>query len=220
MGEAWQTYRAHAAHLIVIAAGILLVYAVIEGLLELAGGWIAVIAELLAGLVATYLVQAAMVLAAQDVRDGRADLSIGRTVSAASRLFLPVVGVSLLAGVVVVAGLALLIVPGLYLLTIWAVAVPVIVIERASVLPSFGRSRRLVRGNGWQVFWLLLVTSLIQLGSQQLMELALTALPAFLTTAISSVVTGALTTPFEALVVAVVYFRLAAVPSNAPAQPA
>jgi len=48
-------------------------------------------------------------------------------------------------------------------MTIWAVIVPAIVIERAGALDSFGRSRELVRGSGWQVFGVIVVLFLLQL---------------------------------------------------------
>ena len=40
--------------------------------------------------------------------------------------------------------MVLLIVPGLILLTIWAVIAPVIVVERSGVIDAFRRSRELV----------------------------------------------------------------------------
>jgi hypothetical protein len=58
---------------------------------------------------------------------------------------------SFLYGIGVAIGLILLIVPGLIVLTWWAVVAPVIVIERAGIIEAFGRSRRLVDGNGWIV---------------------------------------------------------------------
>ena len=51
-----------------------------------------------------------------------------------------------------VVGLILFIVPGLIILTIWSVASPVVVVENPGVFAALGRSRELVRGNGWQVF--------------------------------------------------------------------
>ena len=45
-----------------------------------------------------------------------------------------------------------MIVPGLILITIWAVVAPSIVVEDKGVFEAFGRSRELVRGNGWKVF--------------------------------------------------------------------
>ena len=58
--------------------------------------------------------------------------------------------------------MVLLIVPGLFLLTIWAVIVPAVVIDRTGVMGAFGRSRELVRGSGWQVFGVILVLFLLQ----------------------------------------------------------
>ena len=213
-------YRAHAAHLISIAAGIYLVAAVLEGLLYLANNVVGAIVGALIGFVAAFLVQAALVKAAQDIRDGRVDLTIGQTISAAWQVIWPVAGASILAGLAIVIGLFLLIVPGLYLITIWAVLVPAIVIERAGVFSSFGRSQRLVKGNGWNVFGILIITFLILFAAQLVLALILSALPTELSNAISTVVAGALISPFQALVVTTIYFRLVGVESGvAPAQP-
>lgn len=58
---------------------------------------------------------------------------------------------SLLVATATILGLVL-IVPGLILLTIWSVVIPVIVTEDVSVLEGLRRSPALVRGNGWRVF--------------------------------------------------------------------
>jgi hypothetical protein len=52
-------------------------------------------------------------------------------------------------------GLGLLIVPGIVFFTWFALAAPVIKIERLRVVPALGRSRALVRGSFWQVLLLL-----------------------------------------------------------------
>lgn len=44
----------------------------------------------------------------------------------------------------------------LYLLTVWSVFVPVVVLERPRGLRALGRSRQLVRGNGFRVLVLIL----------------------------------------------------------------
>ena len=49
-------------------------------------------------IIAAFLVQAALVKAVQDIRDGRVDLSFGATVSAATPYVGQVVGASILAG--------------------------------------------------------------------------------------------------------------------------
>lgn len=68
---------------------------------------------------------------------------------------------SLLAGIGVFFGLIMLIVPGLVLLTWWAVIAPVVMLEDKSGTAALGRSRELVRGHGWTVFGLIVVTSIL-----------------------------------------------------------
>ncbi len=103
----------------------------------------------------------------------------------------------------------LLIVPALYLATIWAVLLPVVVVERVGVLDAFGRSRQLVRGNGWKVFGIVLLLGLIViaitvpfvflLGHQFAEEVARRLI---------GVLVSSVTTPLMALVIGALYFRL------------
>src|SRR6516164_8275377 len=177
LGEAWQMYKAHAWHLLAIAFVIYLAAAVIAALFELAGGNIGALLGSLVEIIAAFLLQATLVKAVQDVRDGRADLSIGETVSAATPYLGAVIGASILAGIAITIGLILLIVPGLYLITIWAVIVPVIVLERSGVFASFGRSHQLVRGHGWHVFGTLVLAWVILLVVNIVLSLIFVALP-------------------------------------------
>jgi hypothetical protein len=71
------------------------------------------------------------------------------------------VWVSLIVAAGVSAGLILLIVPGLILLTLWIVSMPVVVVEQPGVLESLSRSRELVRGNGLRTFLFLLVLGML-----------------------------------------------------------
>ena len=57
----------------------------------------------------------------------------------------PLLVAGFLGGLAIGIGFVLLIVPGLFLLTIWALIAPVIVIERKGAIESFGRSRALVQ---------------------------------------------------------------------------
>ncbi len=50
-------------------------------------------------------------------------------------------------------GLVLVVIPGLLLLVRWAVVVPVVVVERTRVGTAFSRSRKLVAGKSWRVFF-------------------------------------------------------------------
>ncbi len=212
-------YKAHARHLLTIAFIIYLIAAVIAALLALAGGTIGVLLGSLVEIVAAFLLQATLVKAVQDVRDGRVDLSVGETMRAATPYIAPVAGASILAGIAITIGLFLLIVPGLYLITIWAVIVPVIVLEGSGALASFGRSHQLVRGRGWHVFATLVLVFVILIVVDLVLGLIFVALPHVLGNGLSSIISGTLIAPFLALVVTLVYYRLAG-ESQAPPPPA
>jgi hypothetical protein len=113
--------------------------------------------------IATFWYQGMVVEATRDIIDGRRDHTIGSLFRSAAPFIVPLFAVGVLAGIAIAIGFVLLIVPGLILLTIWAVIVPVIVIERVGVFGSFGRSRELVRGSGWQVFGVIVVLFLISI---------------------------------------------------------
>jgi hypothetical protein len=209
LGEAWRTYRAHAGHLIGIAFVIFLPAAVLDYFATLTKAGILFLGTLIL-MLAMFLVQAALTKSAQDLRDGQADLSIGKTVGAAVPVLLPVIVVGLLAGFAISIGLDLLIVPGLFLITIWAVIIPVVVIEQPPMLSAFGRSRQLVRGRGWNVFGTLVTAIIILILVNLVLGFLLFALPLGLRNGVATVVSGSLVAPFIVLVVTDVYYRLVA----------
>jgi hypothetical protein len=215
LDEAWRLYRRYAAHFLMIALVIYLVTAIVVGLLRLAGS----VGFILGGIVqlfAAFLVQAALIKAVQDVRDGRVDLDLSQTVSAALPYLLPVAAASILAAIGITIGLALIIVPGLILITFWAVIVPCIVIGGTRPIASFGESWRTVRGYAWHVFGTLVLVFLILIAFYFVLTLILLFLPSFLASFVSSVVAGTLVAPFQALVVALIYYRLTAAHANQP----
>jgi hypothetical protein len=215
LSEAWEMYKTYAKHLLAIAFVIYVIAAIVAAVLSLAGTFGSLLGAVVS-IVAAFLLQATLVKAVQDVRDGRVDMSIGETVRAATPYIGAVALASILAGIAIVIGLALVIVPGLYLITIWAVIVPVIVIERSGALAAFGRSRQLVRGRGWHVFATLVLVYVILLVVDIVLGLIFSALPHVLGSGLSQVISGTLISPFLALVVTLVYYRLSA---NAPGTP-
>lgn len=106
------------------------------------------------------LYQGMVVELVSDVQDGRREHSIGRLIRSVEPVFWPLVTVSILFGIAVGIGFVLLIIPGLIMLVMWAVVAPVTVLERPGVFAAFGRSRELVRGNGWNVFAVILLVFL------------------------------------------------------------
>jgi hypothetical protein len=212
INESWLLYKAQARHLLTIAFVVYLIAGIISALLEELGGVFGALLALLVTIVAIFLLQAALVTAVQDVRDGRVDLSVGKTFSAATPFIPSVAAASILAGIVITFGLILFIIPGLALITIWSVIVPVIVLERSGALASFGRSQQLVRGRFWNVFGTLFLLFLIQFIVNFVLGVIFSFMPLVLGHFLGSVISGTLVAPFIAVVVTLMYFRLAAAP--------
>jgi hypothetical protein len=210
LSEAWALYRRYAAHFILISFAIYLVVAVITALLSWAAGSVGASIGLIFSLFGMFLLQAALVKAVQDVRDGHVDLDLRGTVSAA----LPFVGAvalaSILASIGIVIGLALIIVPGLILLTFWSLIVPSIVIGGAGAFESFGQSWRTVRGYAWRVFGTYVLVFLMLIVVEIVISAILAVLPYAARSFIADVVAGSLIAPFIATVVTLVYYRLTA----------
>src|SRR4051794_1418670 len=76
ISEAWEIYKTHWRHLLAIAFVIYVGIAVVTAALEAAATWLGAIIGFMLSLVGGFWVQGALVEAVQDVRDGRADLSL------------------------------------------------------------------------------------------------------------------------------------------------
>jgi hypothetical protein len=208
LGEAWDLYKRHWQHLLPIALVIYLLLSLLVLLLALLLGWLGIIAATLVSIVGTFWLQAALVIAVQDVKDGRADLSISETLARVRPHINTVTIAGLLAGIGILIGFVLLIVPGFVLLTWWLFIIPVIMLEGAGVGDSFGRSRELVRGHGWEVFGLIILTILIVIAAQIVLSLLLVPLPDAAGGFIGSVLSNTLFTPFLAAAWTLGYFHL------------
>jgi hypothetical protein len=208
LSEAWTLYKRHARHLLTLAFAVYVVAGIIEAVLAGLLGIVGALLAAIVSLIAAFLLQAALVKAVDDVRDGTADMSLKDTLDAARPHVGRVAGASIIAGFAIGIGLILLIAPGLYLLTIWCLIVPVIVLEGAGVGAAFSRSRALVRGNGWNVLGVIVLVFLLLLGVEIVLGLILTALPDSVQSLISGIVSGTLTAPYLALVLTLSYFRL------------
>ena len=208
LSEAWALYKRHASHFLLISFAIYLVIAIVTALLSLAlGSFGAVIGGLLS-LFGTFLLQAALVKAVQDARDGRGDLDLRASVDAALPFVWSVAIASIFASIAITVGFALIIVPGLILLTFLSLIVPWIVVGGATAYESFGKSWATVRGYAWHVFGTYVVVFLILIVGEFVLGIILLALPDAARTFISDVVVGTLVAPFLAAVVTLVYDRL------------
>ena len=205
----WSIYVDQAPVLMPAAAVVFVIEGIVAALLASSGSLIGVLLAEIVAIVAGILFTGMVVELVADVQDGRRDSSAAQLVRAAVPVLDQLILVGLVASIAIVIGFVLIIVPGLILITIWSVFVPVIVLERAPGLSSLSRSRELVRGNGWQVFGVLFVLYvLVGIASAALDGAAASASTG--AGIVVRVVVGVLTAPLASLAAAVLYFDLRA----------
>jgi hypothetical protein len=208
LSEAWDMYKRHWRHLLSISFVVYLAVALLSLLLVALLTWFGALIAGVVSLVATFWVQGALVKAVDDVRDGRADLSLGETLDRVRPQLPAIIVAGVLAAVGIFFGLLLLIVPGLVLLTWWVLIIPVIVLEQRRAGESFGRSRELVRGYGWSVFGVIVLTILLFIGFRIVLGIVLVPFADWLQSFLTEIVSGTLATPFIAVAWTLLYYRL------------
>jgi hypothetical protein len=204
-------YVDQASVLMPAAAAVFVVTGIVSTVLVAASAALAFV-SLLISLVATTLFTGMVVELVADIQDGRRDASPGQLLRAAAPVLGQLVLVGLVAGIGIVIGFVLIVVPGLILLTIWSVAAPVVVLERPGVFAALGRSRELVRGNGWPVFGVILVLYILVGVVSFIVEGAAESAGSGVGIVVR-VIVGVLTAPLPALAAAVLYFELRAAPA-------
>jgi MFS family permease len=203
ISRAFEIYRTQVGTLLAGAALIYLAQFVVNLVLPDSLDWIGSIVSL----VLTAFFTGMVVMLVRDLQDGHRDSSLGELFSSVTPVLVPVIVVSILFGIGVAIGFVLIIIPGLILLTIWSVVIPVTVVERPGILAAFGRSRELVRGNGWQVFGTILLVWLIAIVVGALGGLLASAFGGVIGALIVAII-GALIAPVIALTAALIYFVL------------
>ena len=182
----------------------------------------------LVSLVAFFWLQAALVKAVDDVRDGgptcrsadvcrgprasrsgnrRRDLFFGLAVASALSSSPSSVGFG---GAGVAIGVIGLIAWFLLLLVWWCVVTPAIVLENKGFADGLARSRELVSGNGWAVLWVIVLAVLLLIGVAIVLSLILSPLDERVQNFVSQIAWGTVTAPFFAVVLTLLYFRLRA----------
>ncbi len=195
------------ASVLLPASAVVFVISGILGAALLAASPALVLLSVIISFVATYLFTGMVVQLVADVQDGRRDSSPGQLLQAAVPVLGQLMLLAIVAGIGIAIGFVLIIVPGLILMTWWAVAAPVVVLERPGVFAALRRSRELVRGNAWQVFGVLMVLVI----GVALVGFVIDGIAASASSAaglVVRVVIGVLTAPFGALAAGVLYFQL------------
>jgi hypothetical protein len=190
------------------SAVVFVITGLVSALLVAAAPGLALLALLLS-LIATTLFTGMVVELVSDIQDGRRDHTAGELLRAATPVLGQLILVGIVAGIGILIGFVLIIVPGLILITIWSVAAPVVVLERPGVFAALGRSRELVRGNGWQVFGVIFVLFFLVIIVSSAIQIAADSAGTG-AGIVARVIVGILTGPISGLAAAVLYFDLRA----------
>jgi hypothetical protein len=132
---------------------------------------------------------------------------LGESIAKGMARFLPVIGVSLLAGLVIVVASILLLVPGLIMATKLYVVMPACIVERLGVFASLERSGELTMGHRWPIFALLLLSLLLAIAFN-LVPAALARVGGATVPQIGDFIGAALDSAFQSIVVVVAYHDL------------
>jgi hypothetical protein len=228
LSEAWAMYRAHFRHFVSISLAFYVVLAAFGILLVLVLGPFGAIAAAFVGLAGVFWVQAALVTAVEDVRDGRADLSIRQTIAGIrphlNRLSFAAIGMLILliiVAVLIALGFALFVVPGIALLIAfliflvrWSLLVPVLVLEGKTVFGALDRSQELIKGRTWAALRVILGTLLVSVAVGIVIGLVLSPFPDWVES-LGSFLGSALVAPFVAVAWTFMYYRLRPHPETA-----
>ena len=209
LSEAWRLYKRLFARSVVLSA---IVFGAL-GLIELFGrtGQASAAVGLLSlaftiGGVA--LLQGGLVEIVRGLHaDGDDEPGAGELLGRAGGRLGKLVCVSLLTAIGCALGALLLVVPGLILMTRWAVSVPVAMLEEGNARDALRRSRQIVAGNGWPVFRVLFAVGLLTF---------LAEIPFLLVASgaglfgwwVATTLASALTAPYAAHALTVVYYGL------------
>jgi MFS family permease len=207
-----RVFQTYAQQLPILLPGALVVFvpiAILLGIVYSTGGVVLLGLTFVLQFIGIFFFTGMVVQLVRDIQDGRRDSSLGQLFASVAPIVGPMIGAAILAGLGIGIGLILLIVPGLYLLTIWAVLIPVIVVERPGIGAAFSRSRDLVKGSGWQVFGVVVIFAIINAVASRIIVSIITGIElSTLTIVIAQLVSNVLIAPLQALAAPVMYFDL------------
>ncbi|HLY94043.1 MAG TPA: hypothetical protein VKP14_04270 [Gaiellaceae bacterium] len=199
LGEAFAVYRRLWRRSVVVAGLVSFVVSLAQALANRHATTLTQLVAVLLSLAGSLLVQGALVEVVRDLHEGRAPAPVGEYYERTRGRLGTLLGTALLYGLG-----AILIIP----LARWALAVPLVVVERLKRRDAFARSSELVRGRTGRVLVLVLITYAISGVAALLISSAFVALPNFLAAWIGGTVAGAVAVPFQAHVLTVLYYRL------------
>ncbi len=209
LGEARRVYRLLFRRSVATAA---VVYAAIA-LVEIAHHVVAApvsqalgFVEFLATFAGPVIVQGALVEIVRNIHEGRPPERIGALFKAGGNRFWSLLGASVLYSLGIIFGAILLLIPGLIVAARWCLLAPLIMLEHCGVIAASRRSSTLVQGHTGTALGCIAVSFLISGGPSWVLLLTNAAFSARIGVFL---VWNALTAPFSAHVLTVIYYRLA-----------
>lgn len=218
--KVFDLYSKHAAPLLMWAAAVQVVIALVMAVMFTAilgganvGAAIVLVALGIAiAFVASFILSGAYIVGLDEVERGGAFPAFGDAWAKVKVRLGALIVTSLIAGIGILIGAILLIIPALVLMTWWAIAAPVVMLEDKTGFDALGRSRELVRGNGWTVFGLIVVVNLVAGIASNIIGGIVGAVlggsETFLGMFGSQFVSGTLIAPISALLSVVIYHSL------------
>lgn len=211
LGQAWNLYTRNAARLIAVAAIVFGFLSLVQAAIDSSGQRALLAVAAGVTILGALWLQGALVVVVEDIRDGKVDLTIREVFHRVEPRLWTLLAVGVIAAVGVAGGLILFIIPGLVLLTFWCLAVPAVILESRGVFESFRRSMRLVSGDAWRVFAIVLITVAFATIIATMIIVVLSPLPRFFDIYIAGVVANSITMPFVALAWTLMFYDLRAV---------
>jgi hypothetical protein len=141
-----------------------------------------------------------------------------RSLGFAVRRLPALIGLAIVGGLILLVAFVVLIIPGVWLAVAYSVSVPALMLERIGPVDALRRSFRLVRRRWWPTAGALVVGSLLVAILGAIMQYAVAIVPSLLSDgntfvsgfsfAVGSTLGTAITTPYTAAVVTLLYFDL------------
>ena len=171
------------------------------------GGWVIALVAIILTVMLGLLSQAILVYGSfQDMRGKQVD--IGESFNVGLGRLVPILGLTILEGLCIMVGFMLLFVPGLILVTMWFVAVPICIVERRGPWQSLVRSGELTKGHRWKIFGIILVLYLVSAIVGLILTSVLTAIGGTILAMIATLLWNGVWGAFFAIFVVVTYYEL------------
>jgi hypothetical protein len=231
-GDAMSVYLRHAGTFLMLSAAVVVpVHLIVSGvgLEQLTADYDdapsaaeAVIPTVVSFLVVAPLITAICIYALHAVAEGGRPAA-GQVLTEGFEAFTPIFFAVLLAALGIALGLALLVVPGIYLAVRWFFVPQAVVIGRARGPDALRRSGEVVQGFWWRAFGIVLLANLAAAIPGLVLTLPFTAIAEAADRALWALVgamaTETVTAPFVALISTLLYYDLRARRAAAPGPP-